>query len=277
LGAAEAVLDVSLAFLNPGDEVLYPEPSRLNYSTAARLLGATLVPVPLHAANAFQIDLDEVRRLITTRTRMMILVSPHNPSGTLQSPETVRRLASLATDRNLLDVSNEICERIIYDDLVHVSSASSPGMREGTIALNEFSKAFSVTGWRLGYAAAPRHLIQTMNRVHQYNVACACSFAQEGAVAALRGPQDCVTAVVAEFKRRRDMPVLALNTIEGVSVALTRAHSMSGWTSGDWGSHRRTSRCDSSSVPMCPLSRGPFSARPGRGACASPTPTPTIG
>jgi aminotransferase len=233
--------------------------------------------VPLHAANAFQIDLDEVRRLITTRTRMMILVSPHNPSGTLQSPETVRRLASLAADRNLLDVSNEICERIIYDDLVHVSSASYPGMREGSIALNEFSKAFSVTGWRLGYAAAPRHLIQTMNRVHQYNVACACSFAQEGAVAALRGPQDCVTAMVAEFKRRRDMQVLALNTIEGVSVAPTRAHSMSGWTSGDWGSHRRTSRCDSSSAPMCPLSRGPFSARPGRGACASPTPTLTIG
>ena len=148
---------------------------------------------------------------------MMVVVSPHNPTGTVQSPDVFRGLAEVATGRDLLVVSDEIYEKIIYDDAIHVSPATFPGMQERTITINGFSKAFSMTGWRLGYAAAPRHLIQAMNRVHQYNVACACSFAQAGAVAALRGPQKCVAAMVAEFKRRRDLVVPAINGVEGLS------------------------------------------------------------
>ncbi len=217
VGAAEAVFDAFLAFLNPGDEVLYPEPSWLNYAAAARLAGAIPVPIPLRESNGYQIDPDEVRRRITSQTRLLIIASPHNPTGAVQSPDTLRDLADLVVQCNLLVISDEIYERIIYDDRVHVSLARLPGMGERTITINGFSKAFSMTGWRLGYAAAPQPFIQAMNRVHQYNVACACAFAQAGAVAAIKGPQDCVTAMVAEFRRRRDLVVPAINAMRGLS------------------------------------------------------------
>jgi aminotransferase len=217
VGAAEAVFDAFLAFLNPGDEVLYPEPSWLNYAAAARLAGAIPVPIPLRESNGYQIDPDEVRRRITSQTRLLIIASPHNPTGAVQSPDTLRDLADLVVQCNLLVISDEIYERIIYDDRVHVSLARLPGMGERTITINGFSKAFSMTGWRLGYAAAPQPFIQAMNRVHQYNVACACAFAQAGAVAALKGPQDCVRAMVAEFRRRRDLVVPAINAMRGLS------------------------------------------------------------
>ncbi|HSB67723.1 MAG TPA: pyridoxal phosphate-dependent aminotransferase [Candidatus Methylomirabilis sp.] len=217
IGAAEAILDVFLSVLNPGDEVLYPEPSWLNYMAAARLAGAIPVPIPLRESNGYQIDVDEVRERITPRTRLLVVVSPHNPTGTVQSPDTLRRLADLANRCDLLVMSDEIYERITYDGQAHLPLASCPGMRDRTVTINGFSKAFSMTGWRLGYAAAPPPLIQAMNRVHQYNVSCACAFAQAGAVAALTGPQDCVTAMVAEFKRRRDLVVPAVNAVPGLS------------------------------------------------------------
>ncbi len=217
VGAAEAIFDAFLAFLDPGDEVLFPEPSWLNYAAAARLAGAIPVPMPMREANGYQIDPEEVRKLITPRTRLMVVVSPHNPTGAVQSPEVLQSLAELAVAHDLLVISDEIYERIVYDGLVNLSPASLPGLRERTITINGFSKAYSMTGWRLGYAAAPKDLIQAMNRVHQYNVACACSFAQDGAVAALRGPQDCVAAMVAEFRRRRDLVVPAINAVEGLS------------------------------------------------------------
>lgn len=217
IGAAEAIFDAFLGFLNPDDEVLYPEPSWVNYAAAARLAGAIPVPIPLRESNRYQFDLDEVRARITSRTRLLVVVSPHNPTGTVQVPEVLRQLAELADRHNLLVLSDEIYERIIYDDQVHLSLAACPGMRERTITVNGFSKAYSMTGWRIGYAAAPQEIIQAMNRVHQYNVSCACAFAQAGAVAALKGSQDCVSTMVAEFRRRRDMVVPAINSIRGLS------------------------------------------------------------
>lgn len=168
VGAAEAVFDAFLAFQNPGDEVLYPEPSWLNCAAAARLAGAIPVPIPSRESNGYQIDPDEVRRRITSQTRLLIIASPHNPTGAVQSPDRLRDLADLVVQCNLLVISDEIYERIIYDDRVHVSLARLPGMGERTITINGFSKAFSMTGWRLGYAAAPQPFIQAMNRVHQY-------------------------------------------------------------------------------------------------------------
>ena len=217
VGAAEAILAAFLALAGPGDEVLYPEPGWVNYAAAARLAGAVPVPVPLREASGFQMDPDEVRRRLTPRTRLLVVVSPHNPTGAVQSPESLRALAELAVRHDLVVVSDEIYEKILYDDLIHVSLASFPGLRERTITVNGFSKAYSMTGWRLGYAAAPPPFIQAMNRVHQYNVSCACAFAQAGAVAALRGPQDCVAAMVREFRRRRDLVVPALNDIPGLA------------------------------------------------------------
>jgi aminotransferase len=217
VGAAEAIHAALLALVGPGDEVLYAEPSWVNYAAAARLTGAVPVPVSLRESNNYQIDPDEVQRAITPRTRLLVIASPHNPTGAVQSPETLRRLAELAVRNDLVMLSDEIYEKIIYDGLAHVSLASLPGMWERTITINGFSKAYSMTGWRLGYAAAPGPIIQAMNRVHQYTVACACSFAQAGAVAALTGPQDCVSDMVREFRRRRELVVPGINAIRGLS------------------------------------------------------------
>jgi aminotransferase len=216
-GASEAVLDAFLAFVNPGDEVLFPEPSWLNYAAAARLTGAVPVPIPMREKAAFQIDPAEVESLITPKTKAMVIVSPHNPTGTVQHPDVVKALAQIAVRHNLLVISDEIYERIIFGSARHVSIASFAGMKERTIVINGFSKAYSMTGWRLGYLAAPAPLVQAMNRVHQYNTACANSFAQEGATAALRGPQDCVLQMVAEFSRRRDLVIGAFQSIKGMS------------------------------------------------------------
>jgi aminotransferase len=217
VGASEAIFAAFLALAGPGDEILYPEPGWLNYAAAARLAGALPVPVPLRESNRFQMDPDEVQRRVTPRTRILVVVSPHNPTGTVQSPEALHGLAEIAAQHNLVVISDEIYEKILYEDRAHVSPAAFPGLRERTITVNGFSKAYSMTGWRLGYAAAAPPFIQAMNRVHQYNVACACSFAQAGAVAALSGPQDCVAAMVREFRRRRDLIVPALNAIDGLS------------------------------------------------------------
>ena len=217
VGAAEAILAAFLALTGPGDEILCPEPGWLNYAAAARLAGALPVSVPLRESNAFQMDPDDVRRRLTPRTRLLVVVSPHNPTGTVQTPEVLRGLAEVAVQHNLVIVSDEIYEKILYEERGHISPAILPGLRDRTITVNGFSKAYSMTGWRLGYAAAAPAFIQAMNRVHQYNVACACSFAQAGAVAALTGPQDCVATMVREFRRRRDLIVPALNTIDGLS------------------------------------------------------------
>ncbi len=216
-GASEAVLDAFLAFLNPGDEVLFPEPSWLNYAAAARLTGAVPVPMPMREKANFQLDPQEIEKLITPKTKAMVLVSPHNPTGTVQRGEVVKALAEIAVRHNLLVISDEIYERIIFGTARHVSIASFPGLKERTIVINGFSKAYSMTGWRLGYLAATPQLIQAMNRVHQYNTACANSFAQEGAVAALRGPQDCVRDMVAEFSRRRDLVIGELQSMKGIT------------------------------------------------------------
>jgi len=216
-GAAEAINVAFLALLDSGDEVLYAEPNWLNYAAVARLAGAVPVPYCLRESNGYQVDVDELRRAISPRTRLLVVASPHNPTGVVQSPETLRRIAELAVERDLVVLSDEIYEKIIYDGRAHVSLASLPAMWERTLTVNGFSKAYSMTGWRIGYLAAPPPFILAMNRVHQYTTACACSFAQAGAVEALTGPQDCVRDMVREFERRRNLFVPGINTLRGLS------------------------------------------------------------
>ncbi len=211
VGAAEAILCAILAFAESGDEVLYPEPSWLNYAAVAHLAGAIPVAIPLDESTGYQLTSDAVRRRLTSRTRILVIASPHNPTGAVQTSEALGQLVELALKHDLLVISDEIYEKIIYDGLTHTSLASFAGMWERTITINGFSKAYSMTGWRIGYAAAPASIIQAINRVHQYTVACACSFAQAGALAALNGPQDCVVAMATEFQRRRDLVVPAIN------------------------------------------------------------------
>lgn len=217
VGAAEALSIAMLAFLNPDDQVLVPDPAWINYFSAPRLAGAQVITYSLRPERGFQPDPDELAKQITPRTRMLLVNSPGNPTGRIIDRETLAAIADLAVARNLLVVSDEIYEKIVYDGAEHVSVASLPGMAERTLTVNGFSKAYAMDGWRLGYVAAARPLIAAMIRVRQNLTTTPASFAQVGAVAAYRGDQACVEEMRREFDRRRQYLVAALNDIPGLS------------------------------------------------------------
>ncbi|MGB9825567.1 MAG: pyridoxal phosphate-dependent aminotransferase, partial [Desulfofundulus sp.] len=217
VGVSEGVYIALTSFLNPGDEVLVPDPAWLNYTHVPVMNEATPVPYRLSDENGFQIDVSELEEKVTERTKILVVLDPSNPTGAVQKREVLEKVAEFAIKHDLLVISDEIYEKIIYDDNEHVSIASFPGMRERTIVLNGFAKAYAMTGWRLGYVAAPKELIQAMNRLHMYSVTSASSMVQWGGVAALTGPQEPVAEMVAEFKRRRDFMVGALNEAKGIS------------------------------------------------------------
>ena len=203
VGTNEAVHLAMMAFLNPGDEVIMPDPTWPHYVYCAQLAGANVVYLPLHEENAFQLDPDELEHLVSPRTKMLLLNSPHNPTGVVFSLETVHAVARIVERHNLILLSDEIYEKMIYGDVTHYSLGAIESIRDQTITVNGFSKSYSMTGWRIGYVAASPKLIAAMIRVHQYTTICATSFAQAGALAALRGPQTCVSDMLAEFSRRR--------------------------------------------------------------------------
>ena len=218
VGSNEAILLGMLATLNPGDEVLIPDPSWLHYFYCARLVGARVVSVPLRQENKFMLDPDDLQHLITRRSKMLVLNSPHNPTGAVLSPEIMQEVASLVAKHNLVLMSDEIYEKMIYDGLPHISPASIEAIKDQTITVNGFSKAYAMTGWRIGYAAASPPLVDAMIRVHQYTAICATSFAQAGALAALTGSQDCVYQMLAEFTRRRK--VVVENLLQDTDLSL---------------------------------------------------------
>jgi aminotransferase len=217
-GASEAIHLSMSALVSPGDEVLVPEPAWPNYRNVAVLLGATPVAVPLREARAFELDPLDVERRITSRTRLLVLVSPANPTGAVLSPETLRRLAGIAERHGLLVLSDEIYEKLIYDGREHVSVASLPGMRERTVTVNGFSKAYAMCGWRLGYLAAPEVMVTPMVKIREYMTSCVTTFAQFGGIAALEGPQAPRLAMAEEFGRRRALIVAGLREIPGIAI-----------------------------------------------------------
>ncbi len=216
-GAGEAIFLVLTAYLNPGDEVLVFDPGWLNYAQVPVMLGAIAVPVPLAERAGYSLDLDVLKARITPATRGLILNSPHNPTGAGFSRDILESLAEIVEHHDLWVISDEIYEHIIYDGFRHTSFAALPGMKNRTFLVNGCSKAYSMTGWRIGYVAAPRHLIPPVLKVHQYLITCATSFAQAGAAAALDGPQQCVSDMTAEFARRRNALLARLAEIPGVS------------------------------------------------------------
>ncbi len=220
IGANEAVFMAVMAFIDEGDEVLVPDPSWLNYFHCITLGGGVPVSVPLRAEKDFRMDPDDVSRLVTPRTRMMVVMSPHNPTGAVLDRGHLESLAALAREHDLLVLSDEIYEKLVYDGAVHHSIGALPGMRERTLVVNGFSKSYSMTGWRLGYIAAPRALMDVLIRVHQYTVLCATSFGQYGAAAAYEGSQDCVQEMRDEFARRRELILRRLKAMEGVDCAV---------------------------------------------------------
>jgi aminotransferase len=217
VGANEAVLMAMVGLLDPGDEVLIPDPNWLHYYYCVRLADAEPISVPLREADGFRLTAEALAERITPRTRMLCLSTPHNPTGSVIDREALLRIGELADRHDLLVISDEIYEKMVYGGARHVSFATLPDMRARTLTVNGFSKAYAMDGWRLGYVAAPKALMDVLIRVHQYTTVCATSFAQAGALAAYTGPQDCVREMVAEFDRRRKLIVSALQAMPGIS------------------------------------------------------------
>ena len=208
-----------VALLEPGDEVIYPDPGFPIYESMINFLGAKPVPIPLIENRGFSFDLNTLESRLSDRTKMVILVSPANPTGGLVPAEDIRRMAQMLRKRDVMVLSDEIYSRIIYDG-APCSIASEEGMLEKTIILDGFSKTYSMTGWRLGYGVMPTWLADAVVKLMVNSNSCTASFTQRAGIAALTGPQDAVTAMVAEFKRRRDAIVSGLNQIPGFRCVL---------------------------------------------------------
>lgn len=223
VGATEAVSLALLALVDPGDEVLIPDPGFVCYQPAVSLAGGVPVSVPLLKDDDFGINLEEtVTSLLTKRSRVMIVNSPSNPTGAVLGRSDLSKIAQFAVENDLVVISDEVYEEILYDNTSHNCLATFPGMRERTIVVNSFSKAYAMTGFRVGYAMGPKALISSMLLVHQFTVACVDGPAQFAATAALNGPQTCVTEMVSEFDRRRTLIWKRLNEIEGFNCSLPR-------------------------------------------------------
>jgi aspartate aminotransferase len=216
VGGKGVMLYAILGLVDPGDEVLVPDPGYPIYESLARFVGATPVPIPIRMSNDFRLDVDELASLITSRTRLLVLNSPANPTGGVLTRGDLQAIADLAIRHDLWVLADEIYGRILYDGTEHVSIASLSGMAERTIVLDGFSKTFAMTGWRLGYAVVPPSLRETYGQLLINTVSCAPTFAQIGAVEALTGPQADVEAMVGEFLVRRDLVVDGLNAIPGI-------------------------------------------------------------
>src|SRR6266403_495469 len=213
-GCKMALSLAMMALIEPGDEVLYPDPSFPIYPSFARGLGATAVPYGLEEKNKFQPDLEEIARKITPRTSVLIFNSPNNPTGTVFSEVVLEKIAGLATKHHLWVIADEIYARILFAG-EYKSIWSLRGMAERTVIIDGFSKSFAMTGWRLGYAVAPQRVIDAMDLLVLNTFTCAAEFTQIAAIEALRDSTDAVNAMVAEYRKRRDLFVTGLNRIPG--------------------------------------------------------------
>jgi len=222
VGGTEAFFSALTSLVNPGDEVLVPNPGFVLYEPGVRLASGIPVSIPLLEKNNFGLPIDHVMSLITDKSRVMVINFPNNPTGAVLSYDEVATLAKIAVERDLIVISDEVYEKIIYDDAKHHCLATFPGMRERTLVVNSFSKTYAMTGLRVGYVYGPKELISSVWLVHQYTVACVNSLAQYVALAALNGPQDCVKDMVQEFNRRRRLVYKRLNEIGGFNCTLPK-------------------------------------------------------
>jgi aspartate aminotransferase len=208
-----------LALLEAGDEVIYPNPGFPIYESMIRFLDAVPVPIPLVEDRGFSFDLNVFRDKLGDRTRLVILNSPQNPTGGVIPPEDLVAIADMLRDRDVLILSDEIYSRICYGNLPK-SIASLPGMLDKTIILDGFSKTYAMTGWRLGYGVLPPQMVDAVNKLMVNSNSCTASFTQRAGIAALNGPQDEVDAMVAEFRRRRDLFCAGLDALPGFRCQL---------------------------------------------------------
>jgi len=208
-----------MALLEPGDEVIYPNPGFPTYESMIRFIDATPMPVPLVEERGFSFDLDVFAAKLSARTKLVILNSPQNPTGGVIPADDIRASADMLRERDVVVLSDEIYSRIWFGE-PPLSIASLPGMLEKTIILDGFSKTYSMTGWRLGYGVMPLWLVDAVNKLMVNSNSCTSSFTQRAGIAALTGPQDDVAAMVDEFRRRRDAFCAALNRVPGFRCRL---------------------------------------------------------
>jgi aspartate aminotransferase len=218
-GAKPIMFYAMLALINEGDEVIYPNPGFPIYESMARYVGGTAVAAPLREENDFRMDVAEVASLVTDRTRLIVINSPHNPTGSILTAGDIREIARIAVEHDLIVLADEIYGRLQYSG-EPLSIATLPGMAERAITLDGFSKTYAMTGWRLGYGIVPGWLVPSFSRLVINSVSCTNAFAQAGAIAALTGPQDEPERFRTEFIARRQLLVDGLNAIPGVSCVM---------------------------------------------------------
>ncbi len=217
----QAIFMAVLALADRGSEVIMPDPAWVSYEPMVRIAEATPVPVRADEETSFRLTPELVAEKINDKTRLIILNSPCNPTGAVMPREDVAGICELAVDHDLLIISDEIYEKIIYDAVNH-SPASFDGMKERVITVNGFSKTYSMTGWRLGYLHADLSLLDGIQKIQTHSITCATSFAQKAGVAALSGPKQPVEMMFAEFRKRRDFVIRRIRDIDGLSVVEPR-------------------------------------------------------
>jgi aspartate/methionine/tyrosine aminotransferase len=216
-GAKPVMFFTIMALCGDGDEVLYPDPGFPMYESIASFAGAVPVPVPLRERNGFRVDTAELESLITSRSKLLIINSPHNPCGSALTREDCEAIAGIALRHDLTVLSDEVYWAIRYGEEPHASVLDVDGMADRTILLDGWSKTFAMTGWRLGFGVFPPALVEPVTRLVVNSVSCTSAFSQHAAIAALEGPWEPVEQMVAEFRRRRDVIVAGLNDIPGFS------------------------------------------------------------
>ncbi len=217
-GGKHSLYNLMMALIEPGDEVIIPTPFWLSYPEMVTLAGGTPVFVDATAENQYKITPDQLRGAITERTKLFVFNSPSNPTGAVYSPEETAAIAEVLVEHQLLVVSDEIYEKILYDGVVHQSIGSvNDEIFPLTITCNGFAKAFAMTGWRLGYIAAPVEIIKAMTTIQSHSTSNVCTFAQFGAIAALEGGLDCVNTMLVSFAKRREFMLQAVRGIKGLS------------------------------------------------------------
>ncbi len=217
-GGKSIIFFSMMALIEPGDEVIYPNPGFPNYEMTIELLGGKPVPIRLHEEKNFSFDIERLEALVSDRTRLCIINSPHNPTGGVLDRELLAAVAELAARHDFLILSDEIYSKIVYDG-TFASFYSIPGAAERTILLDGHSKTYAMTGWRLGYGVMPRDLAVQVARLAGNSTSCTCTFTQLAGVEALRGSQDSVADMVSEFRARRDIIVDGLGGVPGFRCA----------------------------------------------------------
>jgi aspartate aminotransferase len=205
-----------MAFAGEGDEVIYPDPGFPVYESVTRYAGATAVPLPIVESKGFRFSADDLRALVTSRTRLLILNYPHNPTGGTLTREDLEGIARVAIENDLVVLSDEVYAHMLFEG-EHISIATLPGMRERTITLESFSKTYAMTGWRLGFVAAPVAVAEKLTQLITNSVSCVPPFIQLAGAHAMRGDQGESEAMMADYRRRRDLFVSGLNRIPGIS------------------------------------------------------------